>query len=163
MKLDELIKLMRFYIPWYLSQWNKEKIPDRLELQSYKVRTKLEYVERTSRHLARKIFYAMLLRREAMRDDQGRQDRIDIVGEELFTIIATALHAQNINHLYAWQLADEFFRASKKHIQKTLRQLIHNDDENSQEFGIKALKGDYDALNKGIIQRSLNDYIDKEM
>ncbi len=163
MKLDELIKLMRFYIPWYLSQWNKEKIPDRLELQSYKVRTKLEYVERTSRHLARKIFYAMLLRREAMRDDQGRQDRIDIVGEELFTIIATALHAQNINHSYAWQLADEFFRASKKHIQKTLRQLIHNDDENSQEFGIKALKGDYDALNKGIIQRGLNDYIDKKM
>ena len=160
MKPGEFIRLMKFYVPWYLSQWQKRAIPDRPEFKNYKIRTKLEYVERTSRHLARKIFYAMLLRREAMRDDQGRQDRIDIVGEELFTIVATALHAQTINHPYAWQLADEFFRAGKKQIQQTLKELMHNDDEESQAFGIKALKGEYDSLNQGIIQRGLNDYID---
>ena len=160
MKPGEFIRLMKFYVPWYLSQWQKRAIPDRPEFKNYKIRTKLEYVERTSRHLARKIFYAMLLRREAMRDDQGRQDRIDIVGEELFTIVATALHAQTINHPYAWQLADEFFRAGKKQIQQTLKELMHNDDAKSQQLGIRALDGEYDALNKGIIQRGLNDYID---
>ena len=159
-KLSELIKLMKFYIPWYLSQWKRTSIPNHPEFQAHKMRDTLKYVEHSCRQLARKIFYAMLLRREAMRDDQGRQNRIDIVGEELFTIIATALHAQNINQDYAWQLADENFRSSKKLIRRTLYGLLHNDDAISQALGQKALNGNYDALNKGIIKRGLNDYLD---
>ncbi len=158
----EIIKLTKFYLPWYLSQWKRKPISERPEFRYQHVHEKLEYAEQISRQLARKIFYAMLMRREAMRDDQGRQDRIDIVGEELFTIIAASLYAQNINQDYAWQLSNEIFRSSKKLIQQTLRELIFNDDENSQAFGRMALKGDFNALNKGIIQRNLKDYIDKQ-
>ncbi len=160
-KPGELIRLMKFYLPWYLSQWKKNSIPQRAEFQNPRMHKKLAYVERISRQLARKIFYAMLLRREAMRDDQGRQNRIDIVGEELFTIIATAMHAQNINQDYALQLSDEIFRGSKKLIQHTLYELIHNNDAISQGLGSKALRGEYDALNNSIIRRGLNDYLDE--
>lgn len=158
MKMSELIKLLKFYLPWYLSQWKSNPISSRSEFQTHKLHNALKYVEQTSRQLARKIFYAMLLKRENMRDDQGRQNRIDIVGEELFTIIATALHAQNLNQEYAWQLADENFRFSKKLIRRTLYELLHNDDKFAQRLGIKALSGDYNELNKGIIKRGLNDY-----
>jgi len=159
--VGELIKLTKFYVPWYLSQWKKNPIPQRTEFSHQHVREKLQYTEQISRQLARKIFYAMLMRREEMRDDQGRQDRIDIVGEELFTIIATSLYAQNINRDYALQISNEIFRSSKQLIQQTLRELIFNDDEKIQAFGRKALNGDFNALNKGIIQRGLDDYIDK--
>ena len=157
---SELINLTKFYVPWYLSHWKKKPIPNRTEFNQHHVREKLQYTEQISRQLARKIFYAMLMRREAMRDDQGRQDRIDIVGEELFTLIATSLYAQNINQDYAFQLSNETFRNSKKLIQQTLKELIFNDDEKSQRLGRKALNGDFNSLNKGIIQRGLNDYID---
>jgi len=160
--VGELIKITKFYAPWYLSQWKRNPIPERPEFSQQHVREKLEYTELISRQLARKIFYAMLMRRETMRDDQGRQDRIDIVGEELFTIIASSLYAQNVNQDYALQLSNEIFRSSKKLIQQTLRELIFNDDENSQAIGRMALNDDYKALNKGIIQRGLNDYIDKQ-
>lgn len=159
--VTETIKLTKFYVPWYLSQWKKNPIPQRAEFSHQHVREKLQYTEQISRQLARKIFYTMLMRREEMRDDQGRQDRIDIVGEELFTIIAASLYAQNINQDYALQLSNEIFRSSKKLIQQTLRELLFNDDEKSQALGSKALNGDFNALNKGIIQRGLNDYVDK--
>ncbi len=157
-KLSALPRLVRFYLPWYLRQWQKRGVPNRPEFNHPSVHHKLEYVERTSRALSRHIFYAMLICREAMRDDQGRQNRIDIVGEELFTLIATALHAQQLNKEQAWQLADEQFRISKKLICTTLKELLHNDDHYGEALGVHAIKGEYSALNSGIIQRGLDDY-----
>ncbi len=157
-KVGALPRLVRFYVPWYLRQWQKRDVPSRPEFNHPNVHKKLEYVERTSRTLSRHIFYAMLICREAMRDDQGRQNRIDIVGEELFTLIATTLHAQQINQEYAWQLADEQFRVSKKLICTTLKELLRNDDHHGEALGLHAIKGDYSALNQGIVQRGLNDY-----
>ena len=157
-KLSAIPRLIAFYIPWYLRQWKRKNIPNGPEFNNPRVREKLEYVENTSRALARRIFYAMLICREAMRDDQGRQNRIDIVGEELFTIIATTLHAQKIDQEYAWQLADEQFRISQKLICTILKELLFNDDHKYEALGIRAIKGEYSALNQGIIQRGLNDY-----
>ena len=157
-KLSALPRLLTFYIPWYLRQWKKRRVPRRPEFSDHRVRSKLEYVENSSRALSRRIFYAMLICREAMRDDQGRQNRIDIVGEELFTIVATTLHAQSLNQEYAWQLADEQLRVSKKLICTTLKELLINDDHEREAIGIRAINGDYNELNRGIIQRGLDDY-----
>lgn len=159
-KLSALPRLLSFYIPWYLRQWIPNAIASRAEFRHYKVRERINYAERTSRKLARRIFYAMLICQESMRDDQGRQNRIDIVGEELFTLIATALHAQRINRDYAWELADEQFRQSRKLIKSTLRELLSNDDFECETLGNRAIRGNYEALNSGIIQRGLNDYKD---
>lgn len=154
----ELLRLIRFYVPWYLSQWKGQAIPGQKILNVSKVRERLVYVERTSRALARCIFYALLMHREAMRDDQGRQNRIEIIGEELFAITLTALYAQKINQAYAWELADECFRLGKKRIKPLLFGMLFNDDEKRARLGRQALKGEYSALNKGIIQRGLKDY-----
>lgn len=157
-KLSALPRLLSFYIPWYLRQWLKRSVPHRPEFSDHRVRERLEYAERTSRTLARRIFYAMLICQESMRDDQGRQNRIDIVGEELFTLIASALHAQRINRDYAWELADEQYRRSRKLIQTMLKELLSNDDSEGEALGIRAIMGEYDGLNSGIVQRGLDDY-----
>ncbi len=154
----EFKQLASFYIPWYLSQWKKQAIPDRSEFRQHPVHDKLSYVENISRALARRIFYAMLLRREEMRDDQGRQDCIAMIGEELFAITTCALYAQQLNRDDAWQLANEFYRSSRMRIRKLLWQLLHNDDRHSEAIGKHAITNQYSELNQGIIQRDLEDY-----
>jgi hypothetical protein len=158
LSLGKILKLMKFYVPWYLSQWTSKTIPNLLQFQHAKTSDKLRYIERTSRTLARTTFYAMLKQREAMSDDQGRQNRIEQVGEELFTIAATALYAQHLNQDYGWELADEFYRGSQVRIKELFKGLMSNDDEQRAAIGHRALGGRYTALNKGIIQRGLDDY-----
>lgn len=158
LSLGELIKLTRFYIPWYSRQWLPKPVPSGGAFGHPKSREHLIYVEATSRKLARTIFYAMLICRESMRDDQGRQDRIAQIGELLFTLSVATLYAQRQDQAYAWELVDEFHRRSKKRIKALLRGLLFNDDSYEAKLGQKALKGGYDALNRGILQRGLEDY-----
>jgi len=153
-----IFKLATKYPGWYLSQWKPRMVPNNPAFSAPRVDEKLGYIERTSRKLARHIFYAMLICRESMRDDQGRQNRIEQVGEELFTIAMATLHAETINRPYARELSNEFYRASRKRIKHLLKELICNDDETRARIGQKGIKGEYYDLNSGIIQRGLDDY-----
>ena len=161
-RLTEFRQLMKFYIPWYRSQWASSRLPSRSELQHSKVRSTLRFVERTSRRLARTIFYAMLLHRQALQDDQGRQNRIETVGEDLLVTAATALYAEahekTAGHPEVWDLAEESFRAAKQRIEQNLRELIRNQDIAMTDVGAKALSGTYPLLTDGIIRRNLQDY-----
>ncbi len=165
-RIREFLKLLRFYIPWYWGQWRRASLSSRREMQHTKVRTKLLYAERASRRLARAIFYAMARHREALRDDQGRQNRIEAVGADLLTIAATALYAESQERTYGcsevWDLADEFFRNAKERVHRNIREIVHNDDSLLTAIGRRALRGDYPSLLSGIIRRGLNDYRPKE-
>lgn len=165
-RLTELRQLLKFYIPWYTSQWRGRPLPLRAELQHQRVRSKLLFVEQTSRRLARTMFYAMLLHRQALRDDQGRQNRIEMVGEDLSVIAATALYAETQErtgaHPAAWDLAEECFREAQSRIEQNLQELIRNQDTGVTSVGGKALSGRYAALSNGIIQRGLQDYMRRE-
>ena len=107
--------------------------------------------------------YAMAWHRAALRDDQGRQNRIEAVGEDLLTIAATALYAESqertAGNRVAWDLADEFFRTAKQRINTAIRELIRNDDQPITAIGQRALRGEYPALSQGMIRRTLKDYV----
>lgn len=151
-----LLALIRFYGPWYLSQWRPKPVTEKL--RNPRTRALLGYVEHRSRALARAIVYALLLQRQAMQQDQGRQSRIECLGEALFAMAAAVLHAQNINEPYAWDLADEFFRTEKGRIKHLLRGLLVNDDRQRERLGRQAVQGEFGALNRGIVNRTLADY-----
>jgi hypothetical protein len=164
--LAELRQLLKFYIPWYMSQWTGSRLPPRLELEHPKVRSKLLFVERTSRRLARTIFYAMLLHRAALRDDQGRQNRIEMIGEDLLVVAATALYAEaqerTAGHPEVWDLAEESFREATQRVEQNMRELIRNRDMGMTDVGRKTLSGTYPSLSGGIIGRNLQDYSRQE-
>ncbi|MEW6543060.1 MAG: acyl-CoA dehydrogenase family protein [Nitrospirota bacterium] len=165
-KLGELLKLVRFYLPWYLSQWRRRPLPDRAELRHPKVRGYLAYVERESRRLARAIFYAMARYRAALRDDQGRQNRIEAVGEDLLAIAATALSAESRERTdgdaTGWMLADEFFRQARERVDRAVRGLLCNDDHVPTGIGGQAVRGAFAWLSRGIIRRGLGEYAPSE-
>ncbi len=165
-QLTELLQLLKFYIPWYGSQWTGGRLPSGSEFQHPKVRSQLLFVERASRRLARTIFYAMLLHRQALRDDQGRQNRIEMIGEDLLVIAATALHAERQERTAGqpevWDLAEEIFREAKQGIEQNIKELIRNQDTMVAAVGEKALSGRYPSLTSGIIRRDLQDYLRQE-
>jgi hypothetical protein len=161
-RLIELQRLVRFYVPWYMSQWRGGRLLSRPEFHHPNVRSKLIFVERASRRLARTIFYAMLLHRQALRDDQGRQNRIEMIGEDLLVIATTALYAetqeQTAAHPEVWELAEECFREAKQRVERDIKGLIRNQDTVIAAVGGKALSGRYPSLISGIIRRNLQDY-----
>ncbi|MBX3302289.1 MAG: acyl-CoA dehydrogenase family protein [Nitrospira sp.] len=161
-QLDELRQLLKFYIPWYRSQWRGSRLPLRPEFQHPKVRSTLLFVEQTSRRLARTIFYTMLLHRQALRDDQGRQNRIEMIGEDLLVITATALYAEaqerTAGHPEDWDLAEESFREAKQRVEQNIQELIRNQDAIVAMVGAKAIDRRYPSLTSGIIRRDLEDY-----
>ena len=162
-RLIELRRLFSFYLPWYVRQWTPKPLPVGPEFEHPRVRPKLAFVERTSRRLARAIVYAMLSQRHAFQDDQGRQNRIEIIGEDLLVIAVTALVTERQERIdgnrTGWDLAEEVFREATQRIDHNIRGLIYNRDALVTVVGKNALSGTYPSLSDGIIRRSLQDYL----
>ncbi|OYT19674.1 MAG: hypothetical protein CCU26_10380 [Nitrospira sp. UW-LDO-01] len=165
-RLAELWRLLKFYVPWYMSQWTGSRLPPRKEFEYSRVCSKLRFVEQASRRLARTVFYVMLLHRQALRDNQGRQNRIEEIGEDLLVITATALYAEaqerSAGHPEVWDLAEECVRAAQQRVEHNIRELIRNQDTIVAAVGEKALSGRYPSLAHGIIRRNLHDYSRRE-
>src|SRR4029078_10602290 len=116
----DLLKLIRFYVPWYMGLWRKRALPDRAEFHDRRVAQLLGYVEHSSRRLASAIFWAMVRHGEQLRDDQGRQTRIEMIGEDLLTIVTAALEALSLARVntneQAWDLVNSFVADAKLRI-----------------------------------------------
>jgi len=153
-----LLEMLRFYVPWYASLWRPRALPNHSALQNRRVQGMLNRVASGSRALARVTTYAMLICRQHMQDDQGRQNRIEMVGESLFAMAACALYAEKLNTPVGWLLADEYFRAEKIRLKQLLREMLSNDDRQHERVGKQALKTGFDELNRGVIKRGLSDY-----
>ena len=160
-RVTESVRLLQFYVPWYWKQWKRRVSLSRSEFQHPRVRARLAFVERASRRLARTTLYAMIMHRQALRDDQGRQTRIEAVGEDLLTIVATALYAEKQErngHSEAWELAEQVFHNAKGRIRNNIRELLRNRDGVVSVIGKRAISGSYPSLSDGIIRRGLQDY-----
>ncbi len=160
------LNLASQYLPQYLDLWKRKSLPSRNDIQHPKVRKHLIYVERASRRLARAILYILAIHRERLQDEQGRQNRIEAVGEDLLIIAATTLHADSLfraeGEERVWDLADEVFQTAKKRVDRIIPEIIHNHDKRTARVGRHAFHGEYPFLNRGIIQRTLKDYLPKK-
>jgi alkylation response protein AidB-like acyl-CoA dehydrogenase len=161
-RFAEIRRLIAFYVPWYARQWVPRWLPSQKLFRHTKVRSHLLFVERASRRLARAVFYAMLWQRQAFRDDQGRQNRIESVGEDLLLIAVTSLYAEERQRIAgrpeAWDLAEVVFGEARSRVKQQIRELILNYDTPARILGTKALSGTYPSLSRGIIERNLEAY-----
>lgn len=163
-RLVELLKLARIYVPWYMSLWWGKALPDRTEFHHQKVRQLLSYVEQSSRRLACAIFWAMVRHGEQLRDDQGRQNRIETVGEDLLAITTSALWASSQERANAdeqvWELVEHFAADAKVRIDRAISELRgYNGDDIPTTIGRHTVEGNYAGLSHGIIPRGLRDYL----
>ena len=152
------------YVPWYMNLWWGRALPDRAEFHHPKVRQLLRYVEQSSRRLACAIFWAMVRHGEQLRDDQGRQARIETIGEDLLTIATVALEASSLARVNAdeqvWDLVDHFVADATVQIDRAISELRgHNGDDVPTTIGQHTVRGTYAWLSHGIIPRGLRDYL----
>ena len=160
----DLLKLIRFYVPWYIGLWRRRALPDRTEFHDPKLAQLLVYVEQTSRRLACAIFWAMVRRGDELRDDQGRQTRIEMIGEDLLTIVTAALEASSLARGNAdeqpWDLVNSFVAEAKLRIDHAISELRgHNEDDLPTAIGRQTVRGNYEWLSHGIISRCLRQYL----
>ena len=163
-RLVELFKLVRFYAPWYIGLWRRRRLPERAEFRHPKVAQLLGYVEYTSRRLASAIFWAMVRHGEQLRDDQGRQTRMEMIGEHLLTIATVALEAASPAYAKSgeqvWELVDHVVAVAKVQVDRAIAELRgRNQDHMIASIGRQGVEGTYGWLSQGIIPRGLHDYL----
>jgi hypothetical protein len=120
----------------------------------------VRYIERSSRKLARSIFYAMTRWRAQLEYRQAFLGRIVDIGAELFAMAAVAAYADTIareqpeRRTEALELAELFCRQAKRRAETLFGELWDNDDDAGRQAAGRVLDGRYRWLEEGILDPS---------
>ncbi len=151
-RLSAMAKSTPFYLAWYPSRWVNTG-----RLKSYgefgKLATHMRYLERTTRHLGRAIFHAMVRYGPKLERKQAVLFRAVDIGAELFAMSAACVRAQMLKargQEEAVALADTFCRNARLRIDEHFRNLYGPNDENMYRLAMAVLKGEHAWLEQGI-------------
>ena len=111
----------------------------------------LRFVDRSSRRLARAIFYAMARFGPGLEKRQAVLGRVVDIGAELFVMVATCVRAKRMKGEAgnsAVELADVFCRHSRRRVGDHFRRLFDRNDVPSYKLAREALEGRFEWLEK---------------
>jgi hypothetical protein len=120
----------------------------------------LRFCERSSRKLARSIFYGMSRWQAKMEKKQVFLGRIVDIGAELFAISSAVVYAQTIateqpdRADQARELADLFCGQARRRVDALFHGLWANDDDDNYSAAKKLLEGRYQFIEEGILDPS---------
>lgn len=116
--------------------------------------THLRFIDRTSRKLARTLFYAMSLYQAKLERKQALLGRFVDIGAELYAMSCAVVRAQALrngaNGNEAVRLADVFCRRSRLRVEELFDGLFGNEDEATYRLAQEVLKGEHAWLEAGI-------------
>jgi len=154
-RLSGLVRAGSFYAWWYPSRWfGWGHWPQYAGFGP--LARHLQWVERTSRRLARQMFHLMVLNGPALEKKQGLLFRAVDVGAELFAMTATCVRAhrdvkRGIGGRTAFELADTFCRASRRRVEALFAGIVSNDDPHATQVSRGFLEGRYTWLEAGVV------------
>ncbi|HEY6193848.1 MAG TPA: acyl-CoA dehydrogenase family protein [Candidatus Eisenbacteria bacterium] len=154
-RLAGLVRSGVFYAGWYPSRWlGWGHWPQYAEFG--RLAGHLQWVERTSRRLARQLFHLMVVHGPALERKQGLLFRAVDVGAELFAMSATIVRAQRdvkrgIGSGSPHELADTFCRASRRRVEALFQGLASNDDAYNYGVARAMLDGRFTWLEEGVV------------
>jgi alkylation response protein AidB-like acyl-CoA dehydrogenase len=115
----------------------------------------VRYVERTSRRLAREMFYAMGRYQAKLERKQALLGRFVDVGAELYAMSAACVRAHSMtkgeNGREVLRMADVFCRRSRMRIRRLFAEVSRNADEATYRLAQDVLKGKHAWLEEGAI------------
>ncbi len=120
----------------------------------------MRYVERSSRKLARSIFYGMTRWQAKLEYRQAFLGRLVDIGSELFAMAAAAAYADTLGReqperrVEAQELAELFCRQAKRRTETLFHELWNNEDDAGREAAGKLLDGRYKWLEEGVVDPS---------
>ena len=115
----------------------------------------VRYVERTSRKLAREMFYAMGRYQAKLERKQALLGRFVDIGAELYAMSATCVRAHSMadepHGRDALRLADVFCRRSRIRVRRLFAEVAKNADDSTYRLAQEVLKGRYAWLEEGAV------------
>ncbi|MEO8194318.1 MAG: acyl-CoA dehydrogenase family protein [Gemmatimonadales bacterium] len=151
-RLAAMAKSTPFYLSWYPTRWVSAG-----SLKTYgefgKLATHMRYLERTTRHLGRSIFHAMVRFGPKLERKQAVLFRAVDIGSELFAMSASCVRAHMLaakGQKEAIALADTFCREARLRIDEHFRNLYGPNDDNLYKLAMSVLKGEHAWLEHGI-------------
>jgi alkylation response protein AidB-like acyl-CoA dehydrogenase len=151
-RLSAMAKSTPFYLTWYPTRFISA---GRLKTfgEFGKLATHMRYIERTTRHLGRSIFHAMVRYGPKLERKQAVLFRAVDIGAELFAMSASCVRAQMLaakGQKEAIALADTFCREARLRIDEHFRNLYGPNDDNLYKLAMSVLKGEHAWLEHGI-------------
>jgi hypothetical protein len=116
------------------------------------------FVERSSRHLARSIFHAMMRYQAKLERKQMVLFRIVDIGTDLFAMAAAISYATMLakkggaEKKNAIDLADVFCREARMRIDANFHNLFTDHDDAAYKLVSKILKGEYDWFKGDLVE-----------
>ncbi|HJP85128.1 MAG TPA: acyl-CoA dehydrogenase family protein [Gemmatimonadaceae bacterium] len=152
-KLAALAKATPFYLTWYPSRWlNLGRL--RRYGEFGKLARHVRYIEKTTRHLGRSIFHAMVRFGPKLERKQMVLFRAVDIGAELFAMSAACSRAQMLakqGRKEAISLADAFCIEARERIRIHFDQLFGVDDNALYRLSQEVLRGEHAWLEQGIV------------
>jgi alkylation response protein AidB-like acyl-CoA dehydrogenase len=152
-KLSALAKATPFYLTWYPSRWFNAGRFNRYG-EFGKLARHVRYIERTTRHLGRSIFHAMVRFGPKLERKQMVLFRAVDIGAELFAMSAASSRAQMLakqGQTGAIALADAFCIEARERIRIHFDQLFGLDDPALYRLSQEVLRGEHAWLEQGIV------------
>jgi hypothetical protein len=153
-KLSALAKAGAFYATWLPKQYvgmSRFKYGEFDDLARH-----LQYIERTSRRLARSMFYAMSRYQAKLERKQALLFRFVDIGAELYAMAGACVRAQSMRKsaegVKAVRLADVFCRRSRRRIDHIFDELFKNADNSTYRLAQEVLRGEHAWLERGAMQ-----------
>jgi len=159
-KTRAAVTASRFYVRW-LPQLvaGKGSLPGAYG-EFGRLARQLRYVERASRTLARRTFYAMARWQAGLDQKQVLLGRIVDIGAELFAMSAVCTRAEAlrlqepVTGAAAYQLAEAFCEQSRTRVDELFRQLRRNTDGRDRALAAAVMGGEDRWLERGVIDAS---------
>src|SRR5687767_7802926 len=162
-KLAAMVNATPFYLTWYPTRWlNAARL--RRYGEFGKLAGHLRYIERTTRHLGRAIFHAMIRFGPKLERKQMVLFRAVDIGAELFAMSAACVRAQMLEKQgrpQAVALADVFCLEARERIRVLFDNLFGPNDPALYKLAMEVLRGEHAWLEQGIVS-SVADF-DKTM
>ncbi|MEP7065994.1 MAG: acyl-CoA dehydrogenase family protein, partial [Gemmatimonadota bacterium] len=150
-KWAAFVRSAKFYPTWYTSRWMKN-------VQGYgefgPLAGHVRFIETNTRRLGRSIFHAMVRLGPKLERRQMVLFRAVDIGAELFAMSASCARAQMLRKsgdANAVDLADLFCREARDRIAAHFDNLFGRNDAALYRVSQQVLKGEYEWLEKGII------------
>ena len=157
-KLESMMNATPFYLTWYPSRWlNAARL--RRYGEFGKLATHLRFIERTTRHLGRSIFHAMIRFGPKLERKQMVLFRAVDIGAELFAMSATCVRAQMLakkGNTNAISLANVFCLEARERIRVLFDNLFGPNDPEIYKLAMEVLRGQHEWLEQGIVAASLD-------
>ena len=147
-------RVAKFYPAWYPATWfGKGQVPGSYS-EFGRLATHLRYVERTTRHLGRSIFHAMVRFGPKLERRQMVLFRAVDIGAELFAMSAAIVRARMLarrGNAGAESLAHAFCLEARERIEVSFSHLFGANDDALYKVSQQVLRGEHAWLEEGIV------------